>query len=305
MNKNTREYYLADWLAGKITDAELRQLVSDEDYRYYLKIRKAMEVKRYLEEPTDALLKKIKQKTRNRTKQVTFWSPYGKSLMATAAAVLLLLGIFRFWQSNSQVLIEVPPGATQTVVLLDGSRVILNARSILKYDKKAWQKERQVYLRGEAFFKVQKGSNFTVSTDNGTVQVLGTQFDVKSRQQLFEVVCYTGKVRVQSDTIKRILTPGKAVRIIDNAVEDWQITSHKPAWLSGESDYYNIALKYVLDDMENRFKVQFDRSGINQNVKFTGAFPNNNLNKALISVLKPLHIDYRIAGHKIILKQGS
>jgi len=50
-------------------------------------------------------------------------------------------------------------------------------------------------LFGKAYFDVDKGKTFTVKTDLGTVQVLGTRFDVESRDSIFKVVCYEGSVK--------------------------------------------------------------------------------------------------------------
>ena len=85
----------------------------------------------------------------------------------------------------------------------DGSSVNLNAGSELEYTSFNWKKNRVLSLGGEAFFKVKKGKTFTVITKEGNVKVLGTQFKVKSREKLYEVTCFEGKVQVviQKDTL--------------------------------------------------------------------------------------------------------
>ena len=55
-----------------------------------------------------------------------------------------------------------------------------------------------------------KGVPFNVETDNGKVQVLGTEFDVLSRQESFQVLVSEGKVRVSSGTLEKILTADMA-----------------------------------------------------------------------------------------------
>ena len=80
----------------------------------------------------------------------------------------------------------------------------------LKYASNKWDKKRRVRLEGEAFFKVAKGSTFTVDTKTGSVKVLGTQFNVKNRIGFFEVVCYEGLVGVtvsdyNDETARKIL----------------------------------------------------------------------------------------------------
>ncbi len=101
------------------------------------------------------------------------------------------------------------------VELPDLSQVKLNAQSRLTFNKKSWNKKREVVLDGEAYFKVAKGSKFSVITKDGTVTVLGTQFNVKHRDNYFEVVCFEGSVGVEYKESSVTLKPGYSFLIID------------------------------------------------------------------------------------------
>jgi ferric-dicitrate binding protein FerR (iron transport regulator) len=81
----------------------------------------------------------------------------------------------------SQV-VEVPFGAKSTVILSDGTEVILNAGSQLRYDNRFGEKARRVALTGEAYFKVATNPEkpFMVATPDFTVKAYGTEFNVKS-----------------------------------------------------------------------------------------------------------------------------
>jgi len=63
--------------------------------------------------------------------------------------------------------------------------VVLNSKSTISFNKTDWKNNRQLTLDGEAYFKVEKGSTFTVNTNNGSVTVLGTQFNVNSTRRFF------------------------------------------------------------------------------------------------------------------------
>ena len=295
-------YYLADWLAGKISDDELKQLVSDDDFQSYLKIREASDLMGYFENTDLSVPENIRQ-TYPKKQTTTRHLSRQRLWVGIAASLLLLFGLYRALTFNTDVLIKTGVGETKQVALLDGSEVILNANSVLSYSKSKWNDKREVYLKGEAFFKVKKGSDFVVKTNQGQVKVLGTQFDVKDLSGLFQVVCYTGKVWVKSSNIDAVLTPGKAVAQYDDLVQHWELQNLKPDWLSGESSYQNTALKYVLNDFENQYNIHFDATGIDENVKFTGSFPHDNLQKALAAVFKTLGIKYRIKNHQVILSK--
>ncbi len=78
--------------------------------------------------------------------------------------------------------IVTPMGSRSTVKLPDGSKIILNAGSKLRYPQAFDQNRREVYLEGEAFFIVAKDirHRFLVKTSNITIKVYGTQFNVKA-----------------------------------------------------------------------------------------------------------------------------
>ena len=72
-------------------------------------------------------------------------------------------------------------GQKSQIILTDGTRVWLNAETVLKYPAAFNEDQREVYLEGEAFFEVQKKENkvpFIVKTDDIDIEVLGTRFNV-------------------------------------------------------------------------------------------------------------------------------
>jgi ferric-dicitrate binding protein FerR (iron transport regulator) len=150
-------------------------------------------------------------------------------------------------------------------------------------------------LEGEAFFDVVKGASFKVLTKQGAVEVLGTEFNVISRDDYFEVQCLEGKVRVESLTANKeaILLPGKAIRILKKTSEEWDfILTDEPNWLLGESTFMNTPIAQVLLALENQYKINFDVSNIDLDKRFTGGFTHKNLNLALKTVFVPMEIAY-------------
>ena len=143
-----------------------------------------------------------------------------KSLLKYAALLVITLGVsyFIFNQSTSAQLtqVHIPKGEKGEVILPDGTKVILNSNSILKYPLSFAKNTREVYLEGEAFFDVVKNSNkpFKVSlSSNIDVKVLGTTFNIKSytEDSKIETTLFTGKVELiykEKESIKTILFPG-------------------------------------------------------------------------------------------------
>lgn len=110
----------------------------------------------------------------------------------------------------------------QEVKLEDGTVVLLKQSSSLIYDKAFNRVKREVYLKGEAFFKVKRDVSkpFIVHTGDLVTEVLGTSFRIKHHEKAntIEVAVTTGKVSVYAQKYDRqderngfILTPNQRV----------------------------------------------------------------------------------------------
>jgi hypothetical protein len=108
-------------------------------------------------------------------------------------------------QANKQAAVEAPlfkirvsRGATHTVILDDGTKVILYPESELTFPEYFGNKERNVSLTGEGYFDVHKDAArpFTVKTADASVTVLGTSFNIRAyeNEPTNETVLVTGKV---------------------------------------------------------------------------------------------------------------
>ena len=311
MNKNTineDDLFLNDWMLGKISDDDLKEKVSSEDFVVYKKIKKSVSLINGFETPLDTILEKVKnnnpklvQETPKKPKVISLYTKWAISI---AASVLIIFGAMNLLY-NPTVLFENGQGGQKEFALLDGSEVILNNNSTLEYNKKEWEKSRSLNLKGEAYFKVKKGSTFSVNTNFGTVTVIGTQFSVNLTNNNLDVICYEGKVKVSNDFNTQFLTPGEAVILNGDKMKNRIVNTTAPSWVSGEYYFNKTPLKQVIDKLEEEFKIEFDRTNINQNVIFTGSFSIKNLNIALASVFKPMNIKYNSVNDKIILTENS
>lgn len=291
------ESFLARWIAGELSPEELERFENSNDYPVLKKINDASQT---LKAPTfkdQALLTKLKelsdqQPKGNVKKLMPNW------VYSAAAVLVVALGLLYVFNMRSNF--KTTYGEQLAVTLPDNSVVKLNANSALDYKTINWKSDRLLHLEGEAFFDVEKGESFKVLTDEGMVEVLGTEFNVIARDNYFEVQCTEGKVRVTGDGIASqvILLPGKAVRVVKNAVEEWDFKLSESHWTSGESTFYNVPINQVLLALENQFKIEFNTSNIDLNKRFTGAFTHDNLSLALKTVSGPMGISYKFDKEK-------
>jgi ferric-dicitrate binding protein FerR (iron transport regulator) len=96
--------------------------------------------------------------------------------------------------------LKIPRGMNQQLTLTDGTKVWLNAESTLEYPETFEGKpNREVYLKGEAYFEVTKDTEhpFRVKTDALETLVLGTSFNVRAySKEDTQVTLVEGSVKV-------------------------------------------------------------------------------------------------------------
>jgi len=214
--------------------------------------------------------------------------------LAVAASFILLIGIF--WPANnSSEILSTPFASTLDHTLPDNSIVAINAGSKLEYKPESFLEQRSLGLEGEAYFKVEKGSAFVVTTPDIKVEVLGTSFNVFSREGYAEVFCETGKVRVsqKSTSSSFVLNPGESA-VLDSNVLSKKKTQLSKEWHKGEFKFDNAPLRLVLDELSRQYEVDIIVSKDLESMPYTGFFEKTNLDKALESILWPLNINYTI-----------
>ena len=300
-NEHTDDTFLARWLNNDLTKEELLEFQKTETYKDYVKINKAVG---YFEGPNfnkekvfDALQSKVKNQPKVK-KLVPNW-------MYAAAASIAILFSFVYFLTNSNESFTTSFGEQMAIVLPDGSEVQLNSKSSLSYKKSDWfDGERTLELKGEGYFKVKKGSKFSVNSENGKVSVLGTQFNVKTLGSYFEVLCYEGKVQVENKDTKEILTQGLSFRKIDkNISEKGSFNASKPLWLIGESSFKNVPLNFVLDEIEKQYNVKINNKNVNLSMLYTGTFSNNQLDLALQTICVPLSIQFVVNNNTVTISK--
>lgn len=217
---------------------------------------------------------------------------YRWSLVAAAAALALF-----FWlrQPGPMSNVIAQAGEHQEIILPESSQIKLNAGSSITYNEKRFTSHREVRMTGEAFFEVRPGSQFTVVTDQGSVTVLGTSFNVIAREGRFEVSCYTGKVKVENkNQDQQMLTPG--LRTTENSKEHKLTVSSftpgtgAPEWTTGKFVFSDQPLYLVVEELERQYNVKIHlEPGIEQ-MRYTGLFESGDLEKALYLITWPLHL---------------
>ena len=285
------ENNILKWFNNELSKQEVSDLKNSEDVQT---LEKVLHYSSFLQAPkvdaekallafkeSHAVKKEVKVRTLN-----------FKVMYRVAAVAVIMLSASYFMFFNNNVSFETEIAQTKTLALPDNSEVILNAASLLDYNKKSWDKKRDLNLDGEAFFKVSKGQKFTVNTDIGTVEVLGTQFNVKERNNYFEVQCYEGLVGVtyQGQTVK--LTKGKTFRIVNGVIIDVdEFNTLTPSWLQSESSFVEVPLAQVIEELERQYNIEIIIKDIDTTQLFTGTFTHTDKKYRITICNNPIEVE--------------
>lgn len=225
------------------------------------------------------------------------------SLYLKIAASLCIIALAALTLYNLQdVNVLTGRGEHQLITLPDQSTVLLNAGSTLQYNTFLFAFTRKLHFTGEGLFSVVKGSRFKVVSPQGAVEVLGTQFNILSRKNTYEVACLEGKVKVTNltNTSRVILTSGLNTALMNkNLKQPEAFKSEITAWQNGEFYFENSPLSEVLTTLELQYdiKIHFDGPSARS---YTGYFTANNLEESLKLVCLPLDLDYEVLNNKEI-----
>ncbi|WP_298901125.1 FecR family protein [uncultured Psychroserpens sp.] len=287
-NDITNGEIIRKWLDGELSHEEMEALKSSDAYDDYKKIIDAtdnLNAPDYDIEKEYFKIQNLKSTKRSSVRQLKQWM-YG-----AAAVLLVTLGYFYF--ANATTTYKTGFGEQLAISLPDNSHVRLNANSTLELKKRTWEEDRTIELTGEAFFEVEKGTPFIVKTNEGTVEVLGTKFNVSVQPDFFEVKCSEGKVKATKfGQDGEILTQGMGFRTTNGAVQKWSFNNGQPSWIQGESSFVDSPLTQVLIAFQNQYNVTFVTKDIDKNQHFSGSFTHDDINTALKTLFDAMEISY-------------
>lgn len=197
----------------------------------------------------------------------------------------------------------VPKKYNYTVVLADGTEVMLNSGSRLEYPTKFSGDTREVKLQGEAFFKVKKDSKqFKVIADGVEIKVYGTRFNVKTLgDKNVEAVLVSGSTSVSIiGGEEMFMVPGNLASCNDENIIISEVdVDNYIQWIEGVFKYTDSPIETVMLDFSRWYGVDFI---CDDNVK---DLPINFMLKKDISLLDNLNFIEKLGIVKFINEGGD
>lgn len=207
--------------------------------------------------------------------------------------------------------LSTPRGGYYFITLSDGSRVWVNAASVLRYPPSFRGKERRVHLSGEAYFEIaKKPEPFLVETDNETtIRVTGTHFNVNSYpdEPVEKTSLLEGSVIVSSKDREQKLSPGHAATY---AKKDKRLTVGEANvqaavyWTKGYFSFSRANLQEIMRQLSRWYAVEVVYGpGLGNELQIQGSFSRNIPLSEVLAILKKFNdtIEYTLENNKVLV----
>lgn len=238
----------------------------------------------------------------------------GKTVMKNSGRQLVVETVESSKQEIEWNTIEVPRGTEYSLVLSDGTEIFLNAETVLRFpDQFKSDRKREIWLTGEAYFKVRRDTcrPFIVHSGGTEVRVLGTVFNVMAYENMpeLQVTLLSGKVEVEENLNRTsvVLAPGeqavydKNERTLEEKVVD---VSYYSAWHEGLFAFRETPLTQVMEILARwyDFEVFFQNTQARDFV-YTGKIKRHaTLQEVLNRFRQTREFDFEIKGKTVIIK---
>jgi len=262
------------------------------------------------------------------------------ALIAASLAAIVMVSIWLFGNAQKEQAtatalqeVTVPVNTKKKIVLPDSTLIWLNAETSLKWDNDFNNKNRTVYLEGEAYFEIAPGKKelpFIVKTSQYTIRDIGTSFNVKAHTaaSTFETVVIEGIVSVKGNFSKDnsitevTLLKNDVLKVRNNKVKqvtDTLTVSVKPVvefskikkqeiytgWKDDMLVFDDEYFTDVVKTLEKKYSVQieFDAASLAEK-RYSGSF---NAGTDIVNVLDVIvevtpGMEYKKTGNRIVIK---
>lgn len=221
--------------------------------------------------------------------------------------------------------VQAERGERLNLTLDDGTSVVLNSASVLRYPSNFSDSTREIELEGEAFFSVARDESkpFLVHTGEATVQVLGTKFNVNAytEKDKVEVAVAEGKVAVKSaiNTENRdslslgsevVLTKGEYTSVREGAFPTTPVRAasldYYLGWVDGNLIFDGTTLEEVIRRLELYYNRDFQvTNAMLLDRKLTATFKKESLSKVLDVLSIAMDVKYEQVDSLIYLEPYS
>lgn len=203
-----------------------------------------------------------------------------------------------------------PRAGQYQLALPDGTKVWLNAESSIRYPTRFTGRNREVEIKGEAYFEVAHDSRhpFIVKSDEQEIEVLGTSFNVTAYANDSKTITTLshGSIRLSTEEGSQIITPGEQA-VLEHShytIKAVDVASYI-AWKDGVIVLNSADFETIAKQIERWYDVEFvDLDDVKLHTDLSGEIPRNiNLSSLLKALEKQTNIKFSTDGRRIRMQQ--
>ncbi len=195
----------------------------------------------------------------------------------------------------------VPKGKRSTLTFSDGTILWVNAGSRIVYPEQFDEREREIYIDGEAYLQVKPDLDrpFIVKTKNMDVRVLGTSFNITAYEEdKYQVIALVeGKVEIYEEKERlAVLTSNYLFKYEngDKSIEHTDISGYI-SWKEGWYNYQSECLPVILDRLSRYYGEEIIYDKNIEHIRCTGKLDlKDNLKKVMDALIETVPIRYEI-----------
>ena len=234
-------------------------------------------------------------------------------LAIAVASFSLILMAWIWFDSPQEIAYQTAYGETKEIILPDSSKVILNSNSKLTFvDNWEGQMAREIWIEGEAFFSVVHKEDHqpfkVLSSQNVSIEVLGTEFNVYNRSQETEVVLTSGMVTlsfpVKEKEGKILMSPGELVEFKGSKFQRKKVnTSLYTSWKDNILNLDETSLGEIITMAKNNYGIEIeceDEEMLMQTA--SGSMPLVNAENLMDQISKIFNIEIVNEQNKYLIK---
>lgn len=214
-----------------------------------------------------------------------------------------------------EITLSTPRGGQYQVTLPDGTKVWLNAASVLKYPTAFTGSNREVTFEGEAYFEVaeNEAKPFIIRSPQQEIEVLGTSFNISNYREdrVSRTVLLEGRVKISAGvqtgngfrtTATRELRPGyEAVHSAGTLQVQKADTMAATAWKTGLFIFNDEPLEEIMHKIARWYDVEVVFQGADRTERFGGGVSRYDKLSTVLSRLESAgNVDFKMTGRKVI-----
>lgn len=238
-------------------------------------------------------------------------------IAAAAAAALFLTGAATselVTGKRQETVLMASSENISSYTLPDGSKVWLNKNSWLTYDQKFGKRTRQVALKGEGYFEVNRDERrpFIVKMQNNLdIKVLGTTFNACNYPSLnkAEVILRSGSVQVSDNGRNEyvILKPNQKFTWNEGTAEISSVNAMNCCrWFEHRLVFDNVKLKDILENLSHKYQTEISLNVGNLADKHMSMTIRDESVEDILDILTTLlPIRWRYQGAEIIIENKT